>query len=150
MASHSTAWTNVSAAMLFSVALATSVSGQEIESTRLTFDAPVRLPTITLPAGTYRFERHQGFEIPIVTVFDARGHAVARNTTRSISRSDNGQPIVLRLSPGSIQAVAAWYPSSGTKGYEFIFKPAVADTETVAAKAQTAGDEQAKSPVQKP
>jgi hypothetical protein len=136
--------------MLLSVALATSVSGQQKESTRLTFDRPVRLPSVTLPAGSYTFERHEDFTVPIVTVLDARGHAVARYATRSISRSGNGQPIVLRSSQGSIPAVAAWYPSSGPAGYEFIYEPAGADTDTIAAKAQSAVSEQAKAPVQKP
>jgi len=143
-------WANVSAAMLFTIALAASVNGQEVESTRLTFDRPVRLPTITLPAGTYRFERQRDFGIPIVTVFDASGHAVSRAPTRAISRSGNGQAIVLQSSAGSIPTIAAWYPSSGREGYEFIFEPAVAGTDLIAAKPQPAVGEQAKTPVQKP
>jgi hypothetical protein len=136
--------------MLLSVALATSVSGQQKESTRLTFDSPVRLPTVTLPAGTYTFERQKDFGIPVVTVFDSGGREVSRNTTRPINRSGNGKPIVLQSSAGSIPMIAAWYPSSGRVGYEFIFGQAAADTDLIAAQPQSAVGEQAKTPVQKP
>lgn len=112
---------NVSAVMFITVALAASVSAQQKELTRLTFDGPVRLPTVTLPAGTYTFARQKDFGIPVVTVFDARGREVSRQTTKSITRSGNGQSIVLQPPAGATPTIAAWYPDSGRAGYEFIY-----------------------------
>jgi hypothetical protein len=108
--------------MLFTVTLTASVSGQQKESMHLTFDRPVRLPTVTLAAGTYTFERQENFGIPVVTVFDARGRQVSRNTTKSITRSGNGQSVVLQSPIGATPMIAAWYPGSGSAGYEFIYQ----------------------------
>jgi hypothetical protein len=131
--------------MLFTLAFVASVNGQQKESTRLTFDQPVRLPTVTLPAGSYTFERQKDFGIPVVTVFDASGRQVSRNTTKSITRSGNGESIVLQSPAGATATIAAWYPGSGSAGYEFIYGQATpnADGEPAAEKPQPAGGEHA-------
>jgi hypothetical protein len=119
-----TAWVYVCAIAFAAVLVTAIASAQQKESTRLTFDRTVLLPTGTLPAGTYTFER-QGDRAaaPVVIVFDVKGTRVATNVTRPITRADRGDSVVFELqAAGATNRIVAWYSDGGRQGYQFIYR----------------------------
>jgi len=120
MIRYSTTWSVLSAAVLLTLIIAVPAPAQQREWTRLTFDRPVRLSAVTLPAGVYTFERVAKFGIPIVNIIDAQGHLVSSSPTKPIRRRTTGATIVLAESvSGCAPAIASWYPGNGRDGYEF-------------------------------
>lgn len=120
----STTWPVLSAAMLLTLTIAGPARAQQRQWTRLTFDRPVRLPAVTLPAGVYTFERVANFGIPVVNIVDGQGRRVFSSTTTPIRRRTTGASIVFAESvSGCAPAIASWYPRDGRDGYEFSYLP---------------------------
>jgi len=94
--------------------------------TLLTFSAPVEVPGITLPAGTYRFQLADPESgRSVIKVSDKDGAKVygmfLSMQNRRMTPSD--KPVVMfKESPaGSPEAVQAWFYPGETYGYEFVY-----------------------------
>lgn len=94
--------------------------------TYLTFSAPVTLPGVTLPAGTYRFElMDPDSSRRVIRVSEKDGSKqygiFLSISDQKLEPSDN--PVVMfRETPsGSPQAVRAWFYPGETYGYEFVY-----------------------------
>ena len=110
--------------------LATSSTGAMFNTSRtthFTFSGAVRLPGVTLPAGTYTFEvvpTSSGSDIVRVIARDRSKvyltqftHTVYRPSARTLKAT-----ITLGETPaGTPPPVKAWYPESETRGREFIY-----------------------------
>ncbi len=94
--------------------------------TYFTFSAPVDMPGVTLPAGTYRFELadpESGRRV--VRVSDKDGLKV-RGTFLSIANQrmePANKPLVMfkEAPAGAPEAVKAWWYPGETYGYEFVY-----------------------------
>jgi hypothetical protein len=98
------------------------------DSEYLTFSGPVRLPGVTLGAGTYIFE--------VVDLQSSRDVVQVRNKatyqvsflgfTRAVDRPAalrRGQSIVFGEAPRSVAPpILAWYPLGESRGHEFVHK----------------------------
>lgn len=96
-------------------------------TTHFTFSGPVRLPGVTLPAGTYTFEvanPDSGSDIVTVKSRDRKTVYLMR-FTRFVHRESTGKlnaTIALgESSAGNPPPVKAWYPQFETRGREFIY-----------------------------
>jgi hypothetical protein len=110
--------------------LATSATGAAMDTRRttyFTFSGPVRLPGVTLPAGTYTFEvanPDSGSDIVTVKSRD-RSKVYLMKFTRFVYRDRTGDLKATiafgETSAGSPPPVKAWYPQYETRGREFIY-----------------------------
>jgi len=110
--------------------LGTSVTGAFVDvrrTTYFTFSAPVQMPGVTLPAGTYIFEvvnPDTGSDVVRVLSRDRKTVHLMK-FTRAIYRAQRGD-LKASLTLGETRAgtppsVKAWYPLSETRGREFIY-----------------------------
>jgi len=96
-------------------------------TTHFTFSGPVRLPGVTLAAGTYTFavvNPFTGSDVVKVTSRDGSklyAMKLTRSTYRSASR--NLKPTVSfgETPAGTPPPVQAWYPDGDTHGREFLY-----------------------------
>jgi hypothetical protein len=116
--------------VVFLGVLATSSIGafdDGIHSTRFTFSGPVRLPGVTLAAGTYTFEvLNPGTSSNIVVVRSRdRSKVYALKSTNFVYRPsarDLKPTITFGETPaGNPPSVKAWYALNETLGREFIY-----------------------------
>lgn len=95
----------------------------------LSFDRPVRLPHVTLGAGTYIFEMKKdvgpgmrGVRVSSrdrsKTYFVAFAKVVARPTDLA---SDQSYSLEKAAAPGVPQPIAVWYPKNEPNGLRFIY-----------------------------
>lgn len=116
------------AMMIVALATAWSVhAGTARQTNFLTFRAPVGLPGVTLPAGTYVFEiANTNGSQDVVTVesrnrskhyFMGFTHEVRRPAGLAVN-----QAIVFGEAPPGVPArIAAWYPIGEAAGREFLY-----------------------------
>jgi hypothetical protein len=110
--------------------LAASAATLAADSSRtyFTFSAPVRMPGITLPAGTYVFDRPSPMLDPtLVRVMDrttSKLYLIA--FTRLVHRRGDGNlnpAITLGEAPkGVARPVSMWFPQGHTLGHQFIYE----------------------------
>jgi hypothetical protein len=92
-----------------------------------TFSAPVRMPGVLLPAGTYVFDRpSQSLDPTIVRVMDRRTSKLYLIAfTRLVQRPADGKlDTTIRLSEASKgvpRPVSVWFPQGQTIGHQFIY-----------------------------
>jgi hypothetical protein len=110
--------------------LATSAHTQASDfnrTTHFTFSGVVRLPSVTLPAGTYTFQiANPGTTADVVLVTSRdRSKVYALQITRLAYRPksrDLKPAITFGETPaGTPPTVKAWYPAGQTAGREFIY-----------------------------
>ena len=96
-----------------------------IEKSILTFSAPIELPGMTLPAGTYVFKRPDANSARVIQVFSEdekkiHGTFLTVPTTRQEVTGEN--VVTFReTAQGTTPAVRFWYyPARGT-GHEFVY-----------------------------
>ena len=93
----------------------------------LTFSGPVGLPGVTLPAGTYIFERvDMPDRIDLVRVSARnRSHVYLTAFTRTIDRPRNlkaSQAVTFREGrPGAAPEIASWFPMGAAEGHQFVY-----------------------------
>ena len=93
----------------------------------LTFSGPVGLPGLTLPAGTYIFERvDMPDRIDLVRVSARnRSHVYLTSFTRIIDRPRNlksNQAVAFREGrPGAAPEIASWFPMGAAEGHQFVY-----------------------------
>ena len=115
------------------VALASAVSSSAItvnpstHINHLTFNQPVKLPGVVLPAGTYEFELGPpGMHPDIVRVSRRTGKHYFLGFTRPVPR-----PLTLPKNrivefgeqvPGVPPPIAVWYPMRAASGQAFVYR----------------------------
>ena len=96
-------------------------------TTYLTFNVPIGLPGVTLPAGTYIFERAEPFGNPNVVRVLARDRSAVylMALTRTIPRPHGMKSDVFvtlgEAVAGRVRPITAWFPAGGSSGNEFIY-----------------------------
>ena len=105
----------------------TGAFGNADRTTHFTFSKAVRLPGITLPAGTYTFAvaNSQG-STNVVKVTSRDGSKLyalklTLSTYRPVSRDLKSAIIFGETPAGTPSPVKAWYPEGETRGREFIY-----------------------------
>jgi hypothetical protein len=91
------------------------------DSSLVTFNQPVEIPGLVLPAGTYLFQSTG----PVVQVWDAeREKLFATLMTVPAYRQDANDKPEFELeerAAGAPKAVGAWYYQGGSMGQEFVY-----------------------------
>lgn len=116
----------VAAALVLGVSAAPAHADEFNKLTYLTFSAPVALPGIALPAGTYRFElMDPNMSRRVIRVSEEDG---SKTYGIFLSISDrkldpSNDPVVMfrEMPAGLPQAVRAWFYPGETYGYEFVY-----------------------------
>jgi hypothetical protein len=108
------------------LAAPTHGSANALHTNMLTFGAPVRLPGVTLAAGSYIFERVVATNRDIVVVRSGdRTSVYFMGTTQPIERPDgldrNRAVTFGESRPGSTPPITAWYPVGERMGHAFIY-----------------------------
>jgi hypothetical protein len=131
-------------AMALALAVSTSAAAQEIDVKVLvtaevvkgstgdhfvTFNAPVGIPEVTLPAGTYVFS----FVAPSVVQVSSpdRRQRYAMFFTSPIERAvvtDQYDMTIVPTTAAAPARIAAWFLPNQTRGFEFLYRAAEGDT----------------------
>ena len=116
------------AAMLATSAISASAQGQPLDArTEFTFNQPVELPGVKLPAGTYIFrfvDATTGKRVMQVQAKDASNKTYGMFQTINAQRprpSDNAELRFLETPAGQPAAVKTWWYPGDTIGREFIY-----------------------------
>jgi hypothetical protein len=129
MANRNIVWT-VGAASLFVLALTQhgSASGNAEQTAYLTFSQVVRLPGVSLGAGTYIFEvANPNTRGNVVRVLSRdRKMAYFLGFTNAIAKprglSDDARISLGESGPGAAPPITAWWPTGEAIGREFIYR----------------------------
>jgi hypothetical protein len=121
------------AGMVAVLALVSTVSSHAITISpsshinHVTFSQSVKLPGVTLPAGTYEFELGPaGTHRDIVRVSSQGGQPYFMGFTREVPRPRNlpstrvmefGETV-----PGAPTPIAVWYPLNAPSGHAFVYR----------------------------
>ncbi len=114
------------AALISAVSTNAVTLGSNGHINHVTFNQPVRLPGVLLPAGTYEFELGPaGTHRDLVRVSSRLGRPYYLGFTREVPRP-GGWPNtrVLQLTetaPGAPPAIATWYPVDSSSGHAFVY-----------------------------
>ena len=119
----------VVAGLLFVASFAVTATAQEGRDgrtgrTALTFSAPVRLPGVTLAAGTYVFQRvGSDRDMRSMQVFSVKPQQLlATLRTSPVTRARSGAEVVFHHTPAGVTpALAELYVDGGAAGSEFIY-----------------------------
>jgi len=138
-------WKTALSAAVLTVALVPAAHADDFDKlTLLTFSAPVDLPGITLPAGTYRFalaDPESGRRA--IRVMDKDGKQLGMFLSvpnQRMTATDNPVVMFKEAAAGAPAAVQAWFYPAEHTGYEFVYphdqalKIAKATHESVLAK----------------
>lgn len=116
-------------AVALGLSLAAPMHGFEstyLHTNRLSFGGPVRLPGVTLPAGTYLFERIEPTNRDVIVVRShdrTRTYFMAQTLRRE--RPANLPPGQLidfgETRRGDVPSIAAWYPEGERMGHAFVY-----------------------------
>lgn len=92
--------------------------------TLFTFNTPVTLPGVTLPAGTYLFRNPEGGRRVVQILSDDGTKAYAQLLTIPVQRFDAPKDPEVRFmetATGNPPAIKAWWYPGNTTGWEFIY-----------------------------
>ena len=95
--------------------------------TYLTFNTPVALPGVTLPAGTYVFERaapDSTLNLIRVSSRDRKKVYLTRSTItveRPRNWSGDRQIVFAERKAGEVPRIAVWYPIDTSIGHQFVY-----------------------------
>ena len=119
---------SISGAVLVLLVLSVAVfAGSFSHTMYLTFNRPVGLPGVILPAGTYVFERvGTDSRIDLVQVRSKHTrHVYLTAFTRIVDRPRNlgpDQSVTFReAKPGAAPQIATWFPAGEAKGHQFVY-----------------------------
>jgi hypothetical protein len=92
----------------------------------LTFNGPVALPGVTLPAGTYAFRAPSSFDKNIVQVMNrAETKSYYMGITRPVARPRLGTDMLVTMGEASTRQavpIQAWFPLGQLEGHAFIYE----------------------------
>jgi hypothetical protein len=115
-------------ASVLGLALTVPVLGSSVpvDTTRLTFNGPVRLPGVTLIAGTYLFERVEMTNPDVIVVRNGdRTKVYYMGSTHRAERPAGlaaGRFVTIAEGPrGAVPAIEAWYPEGAGYGHAFVY-----------------------------
>jgi hypothetical protein len=95
------------------------------ELTYFTFSAPVALPGVALPAGTYMFKHPDVNDRQVVQVFSQDGQTIYGSfltiPERRLTPSDQPTVTLEETPAGTPEAIKAWFYPGRTTGDEFIY-----------------------------
>jgi hypothetical protein len=117
----------VASVMLVSLgAMASVKASPALHTNYMTFSAPVALPGVALPAGTYVFEVPIAGAFDVVRVMSRDGRQVyltafTRTVSRPAARTLTPQVLFNEVPRGVTPPVKVWYPAGETTGHEFIY-----------------------------
>src|SRR5947209_3985577 len=120
-------WKTAVSAAVLAVALAPAAHADDYDKlTLLTFSAPVDLPGITLPAGTYRFtlaDPESGRRAIRVTDKDGSKQLGMFLSVPNQRMTATDNPVVMfkEAAAGAPPAVQAWFYPAEHTGYEFVY-----------------------------
>ena len=100
--------------------------GSALHTNRLTFGGAVRLPGVTLIAGTYLFERVEPTNPDVIVVrSDDRSKVYYMAATRRADRPaglDPARPVTFgEARRGEVPPITAWYPNGEQQGHAFVY-----------------------------
>jgi Protein of unknown function (DUF2911) len=118
------------------------------ESTQITFGAPVQIPGLVLPAGTYTFQQATPELDPnLVQIFNADGTVLyATLQTVSAERAEMTSDTALTLAepqPANPDVLVKWFYPGRLIGHEFIYSPQSEQQIAHAAQKTVVGNEPA-------
>jgi hypothetical protein len=91
-----------------------------------TFNAPVALARVTLPAGTYLFRTPSELDKNIVQVLNRAGNkSYYMGITNPVLRSRSGTALLVTMGEartGQAQPIEAWFPIGERDGHSFIYE----------------------------
>lgn len=93
----------------------------------LTFNRPVALPGVVLPAGTYSFDIASPIALDVVVVRHAKsGKALYMGLTNTVTRPRSkakDAPIVFgEANANAAPPIATWYELGDTTGHQFLYR----------------------------
>jgi hypothetical protein len=103
----------------------TSLADPLVTSNKLTFQQTVALPGVTLPAGTYVFERDSNSSNHIVRVLTTNyQRMVYVGFTTPVTRPTGLRSAVVfgEARAGEPLRIAAWYPIGSNQGHQFLYR----------------------------
>jgi hypothetical protein len=109
------------------------------ETIEMTFSAPVQIPGLVLPAGTYTFRRADpGSSQSLVEVFNADHSVYKMLQTIATERKEPGDTEITLAEPGSglTPVLVKWFYPGNTTGHEFVY-PKQEEKELSLAKQET-------------
>ena len=119
---------SVAAVLFVDLALSAGVfAAASSHTTYLTFSGAVELPGVTLPAGTYVFERVEtSSRIDLVRVRSKQHNTVYLTAfTNMVSRPRNLGPdqwvTFKEAKPGAAPQIAVWFPAGEAMGHQFVY-----------------------------
>jgi len=113
------------AAAVLGVLISVSAHAWQTDLSYLTFNGPVALPGVTLPAGTYEFRSVSPMNKDLVQVLN-RDHSKSYflGVTLPIARPDgdrNRQVTLGETAPGQPASIMAWFPRDQATGHMFLY-----------------------------
>ena len=91
----------------------------------LTFNAPVALPGVTLPAGTYTFRIPTDMDRNVVQVLNrAETKSYYMGITRPVSRPRGATDLIVTIGEapaGQVRPIQTWFPRGTNDGHAFIY-----------------------------
>jgi len=89
----------------------------------LTFNAPVALPGVTLPAGTYLFRTPSDSDRNIVQVMNRSANkSYYMGITQPVQRPQRGTELIVTVGEapvGQARPIQAWFPIGQREGHSF-------------------------------
>jgi hypothetical protein len=109
--------------LFFNVAAHADEANQQ---TIITFSAPIQIPGVVLPAGTYMFQlADEGNDGDMVQVFNSEGTklyaTLQTNATDRQRPTDNTAVTLAAQGPGTPDALLNWYYPGELTGHEFVY-----------------------------
>jgi hypothetical protein len=97
-----------------------------LHTNRLTFGGPVRLPGVTLAAGSYLFERVEPTNADVIVVRSGDRTkvyfmAMTRRTERPAGLAADRLVTFGESRRGEVPPIAAWYPEGAQRGHAFVY-----------------------------
>jgi hypothetical protein len=116
----------IATAAVLGVLVGASAHAWSTDTNYLTFNGPVALPGVTLPAGTYTFRSPSAIDRNIVQVMD-RGETKSyyMGITRPVSRPRSGTELLVTVGEAparQVPPIQAWFPRGAVEGHAFIYE----------------------------
>jgi hypothetical protein len=108
------------------VLVAASAHAWTNDTNYLTFNGPIALPGVTLPAGTYAFRTPSGIDKNLVQVMN-RGETKSyyMGITQPVSRPRPGTALLVTMGEAAarqVPPIQAWFPLGERDGHAFIYE----------------------------
>ena len=116
----------IATAAVLGVVVGASAHAWPTDTNYLTFNGPVALPGVTLPAGTYTFRSPSAIDRNIVQVMNrAETKSYYMRITRPVLRPRDGTEMLVTVGEASarqVPPVQAWFPRGSREGHAFIYE----------------------------